>query len=226
MPKKRKTTRRRRKTYRRNPSPRRRTRARRAVRRYASKAGGILKGMNIKSALTNSMPLVVGMFAAKFAAKRFGDMNATEADPETWGWSSYLKGAAGAVVAGFIGQSVKPGSGQKILEGGLALMIYKLAQNKLIQPSETMSKWFGAEDEDEDYVPSEYLGYGQEDEYTDETGTYMLGQGGAWMPADERHRLPEYSGMGDQLVTPGRLGDDLTPPGRLGDAYSSAWGIK
>jgi len=172
-------------------------------------------GMNVKGALKAIPAGLIGMFAFKFGAKRFGEA-ASETDPNTWNWASYLKGALGAFAAGAIVQNIKPGMGQKVLEGGLLLAGYKLVQNELIAKSETAMNWLGADD-DTQYFPSEYVS-------TDETGTpYLLGQNNQWYPVDESHRLPEYSGYGDELEPPGRLGDLLEPPGRLGDAWQDAY---
>lgn len=201
----------------RTKSPRRRVRRRnptsRRVTSAASRVRSTVAGMNIRSALRGLPPTMVGMFAAKWAAKRFGS-EASETDPESWTWASYLKGAAGAFVAGFLAQNLRAGWGQKVLEGGMSLMAYKLIENELIPKSEWAQAQFG---EDETYFPEEYV-------QTDDQGTpYLLGQNGQWMPVDERHRLPEYGVMGDELQPVGRLGDELQPVGRLGDAWQSAY---
>lgn len=193
---------------RRNPSRRRR------VARAASRVRSTFAGMNFKQALKNVPAGLLGMFAFKFGAKRFGEA-ASETDPESWNSMSYIKGTLGALIAGFLAQHIRPGMGQKVLEGGLLLAGYKLVQNELVVKSETAMNWLG--EDDTKYFPSEYVS-------TDSQGTpYLLGQNGQWYPVDERHRLPEYSGYGDQLEPPGRLGDQLEPPGRLGDAWQDAY---
>lgn len=193
------------------PKKRRKTNPSKAMRRRAASARRTIGGMNIKSALKNVPASVIGMMSAKWAAKRFGgDMNALETDPESWTAMDYVKGGIGAFAAGFVGQMVKPGMGQKILEGGLSLMGYKLLQNELIPRSEWATSQFGAEET-------------AEIQYDEEGTPYLLGEGG-WMPVDERHRLPEEGGMyGDELTPPGPLGDELTPPGELGDAWEDAY---
>lgn len=192
---------------------------RRSIARAASRVRSSIAGMNIRSALRNIPPTMIGMFAAKFAAKKFGEV-ASETDPESWNWASYLKGAAGAFIGGFLIQNIKPGWGQKVLEGGISLMAYKVIENELIPRSEWAVNQFGQNDTN--YFPSEYV-------QTDAQGTpYLLGQNGQWYPVDERHRL-----LGDQLEPPGRLGDaytetyfgdQLEPPGRLGaDPFAKAF---
>lgn len=202
--------------------PRRARRRNPSARALARRAGGSARrtfgGMNIMSAVKNVPIAVLGMMAAKWSAKRFGEGEledrANETDAETWTGMSYLKGSIGAFAAGFVAQMVKPGWGQKVLEGGLCLMGYKLLQNELIPKSEWASRQFGAEDQE---VPIQY----------DDQGTpYLLGSNGQWYPADERHRLPEaVDGMGDALERPGSLGDVLERPGSMGaiDPWSLAY---
>lgn len=145
----------------------------------------------------------IGMFATKWLAKRFGP-DATEIDPESWNWSSYLKGGLGAVLAGFLAQMVRPGMGQKVMAGGLNLMIYKMIQNELIVDSSWASGQFGQEEDyEEGYLPG--------DVETDASGQpYLLGQDNQW------HALPEEGMLGDVLQPVGPLGDVLQPIGPLG----------
>jgi hypothetical protein len=150
--------------------------------------------------------MVVGMFASKWAAKRFGDA-ATETDPSTWNYASYLKGALGAAGAGFLANMVKPGSGQRVLDGGLALMAYKLVQNELVPKSTWATNQFGAVRE-----PGTI-------EENDQGEPFILGEDMQWYPmegADDYRMLPDA--YGDELTEPGPLGfgDSLTEPGPLG----------
>ena len=160
----------------------------------------------------------IGMFATKWLAKRFGP-DASEIDPGTWDWSSYLKGGIGAVAAGFFMQMIKPGSGQRVMAGGLNLMAYKLIQNELIAGNPGWAAQFGADEDEDDYVPTEYMGgydgYGGQDTYlpgdveTNSAGQpFLLGEDGQW------HALPEET-MGDLLEPVGPLGQ-LEPVGPLG----------
>jgi hypothetical protein len=184
------------------------------ARRAATRVRQTFMGMNFNKAFKNIPAFQIGMFSATWAAKFLGgEMSmATQTDPESWTWASYLKGSLGSVVAGAIAQNVKPGSGQRVLEGGLNLMLYKMIQNELIVRNEWATRQFGAE---------------EEDVFVDEYGTpYIMGEDDELLPVDERHRLPEeMEGIGDVLVPPGRLGDELEPPGRLGaaDAWSRAF---
>lgn len=170
-------------------------------------------GLNFGKALKDAPMIQVGMFASTWAAKRFGPA-ASQTDPASWEWSSYLKGAAGGTVAAMLANAVKRGSGQKVLEGALNIMIFKALQNEVIAGSDWATAQFGeAEDwtdlSQDEYIPTEYLLTGTDDEpyaYDDEGNMY---------PADDRHRLPEVSG--GVLEPPGPLGNDaLEPVGPLG----------
>lgn len=196
---------------RRNPSA---SPARRTYGRAISRAKQTFSGLNVRGALTNLPLTLVGMFASKWAAKRFGEGGAIETDNESWGWANYLKGAVGGVAAAFLMQNFRPGSGQKVLEGALSLMAYQIVQRELIPQSEWATNQFGAETVDaQTYEPG--------DVDTDAQGTaYMLGEDYQW------HALPETT-MGEQLqpVGPLGLGEDLQPVGPLGsvdDKYRQA----
>ena len=188
---------------RRNPSPK--------ARRAYSRARATFAGLNIKGALKDVAPTQLGMFATKWIAKRFGP-DATEIDPDSWNWSSYLKGGIGAVLAGYIAQMIKPGWGNKVMAGGLNLMFYKMIQNELIAGSGWAADQFGAEDTYEsDYLPG--------DVESDATGqSYLLGEDYQW------HPLPEAGMMGDVLEPVGPLGaaEQLLPVGPLGSADLNA----
>jgi len=225
MPKRRKTR------ARRNP---RRSYKKRAIRRVRSTFGAL----NWKQALKDQIPIQLGMFGTKFFAKLFGP-SATEADPASWNWTSYAKGAAGTVLASFLLQNIKPGWGQKALQGGFSLLFYKMIQNNLVQGNPWALKHFGVDQEEMDvYVPDEYAGYDpyagyggydEDDLYDvdgyepgdveddDEGRSYLLGDDMQW------HELPEATGpmiSGDSyeaLTRPGPLGDVLRPVGPLGE---------
>jgi hypothetical protein len=203
MAKKRKNTKKR-KAPRRNPR-------RRIGGRAVARARSTFAGLNIKSALKDIPATQFGMFATKWFAKRFGP-EALEGDPGTWNWSSYLKGSIGAVAAGFVAQMVKPGTGQKVLAGGLNLIAYKLIQNQFIAGNAWATEQFGADDE---YMEGADGGYLPGDVEDDASGqSYLLGEDRQW------HALPsEGSGMGDVLEPVGRLGgvrEPLVPVGPLG----------
>lgn len=201
------------------------------VRRYARKAGGrLLAGLNVKSAIHDGVPMLLGMFAAKLGARKFG--NGTETDPTSWTWGTYLKAGAGAFVGALAANMVKPGMGQRVLNGGLAYVLFKLVENELVSKSEKAQEWFGqSEDALEGYG---YLGADDPNVLQlDGEGTpWMMSDNGQMLPLDERHRmnlegadwdgaddLPELNGTwGEALVAPGRLGfgEALVSPGRLG----------
>lgn len=193
-------------------APRRNPARRRTTRRVARRASGAFHGLNFKSALKNIPMNTLGMFAAKWAAKRFGEA-ATEGDPASWNYASYLKGALGAAGAGFLANMMRRGTGQRVLEGGMSLMLYKLVQNELIQGSGGW--WEGQLGADDDYerVPGT-VEANSAGEY------YVLGEDYQWRPIDgaDDYRMEPEGLYGDTLVEPGPLGlgDALVEPGPLG----------
>ena len=199
-------------------APRRNPSSRRTTKRVARRASGAFHGLNFRSALKNIPMNTLGMFAAKWAAKRFPSpgMDATEGNPGSWNYASYIKGALGAASAGFLANMAKRGTGQRVLEGGMSLMLYKLLQNEFIQGSG--SWWetqFGA-DEDYERVPGT-VEANSAGEY------YVLGEDYQWRPidgADDYRMEPELYG---ELVEPGPLGlgDALVEPGPLGYGASA-----
>jgi len=198
----RKTTKTRKRSYRKNPgSPPRRRRAARAS------AGRLIGGLNFREALRVAIPVGIGMFAAKFAAKRFG-AGGSEIDPNSWTWKTYLQGAAGAALAGILSNMVRPGMGQKVFQGGIALMAYKLVQNELIVKNDKAVEYLGGADD-----PALLLDL--------EGVPYMLGPGGSPLPLDEQHRMDL---LGDDTLVESMYGEDpdpnwgdvLSPTGPLG----------
>lgn len=216
----RKTTTRKRRVYK-NPSSRRR---RRNPSSAASRVRATIGGMNFKNALKNMIPIQLGMFATKWAVKRFSDeYTASLGDPSSWNWTSYLKGVAGAVGAGMAMNMVKPGYGQKVFEGGINYLAFQLIENKVIAPSEWASGQFGANDSS--YIPDEYLD-GADAGYQPgaiESGPdgqpYLLGADLVWRPAEGGG----YAGVGSSLEPVGPLGDTLVPVGPLGDDLDSLY---
>ena len=205
---------------RRNPS-----RARTIARRVGGRARGAFAGLNFKGALKEVPLELLGMFAAKWAAKRFG-LAATEADPASWNAASYMKGALGSVGAALLMNMVKPGSGHTVLRGGLALMAYKLVENKFISQSPFWSGQLGADEPmmGAERVPGviEMNGLGE---------PFILGEDYQWKPlngVDDYRAISDGYGAeemyGDALVRPGPLGfgaeemygDALVRPGPLG----------
>jgi len=213
--KRRAPVRRKRRTYR-NPSRRRRY-AKKAV----ARARASLLGMNFRTAFKNMLPMQLGMFATKWAVKRFSDeYTASLGDPASWNWLSYLKGVGGAVAAGYITNMIKPGYGQKVFEGGINYLAFQLVQNKIIAENEWASGQFGADESD--YYPDEYLDGASYDYKPGDTEIgpdgrqYLLGADLQW--------YPQQQNVGDVLQPVGPLGDVLEPVGPLGstsveDAY-------
>jgi hypothetical protein len=202
--KRRKTSKRR--APRRNPSRRRRRNPRRIVRRASS----AVKGLNFKTALKNIPVHTLGMLAAKWAAKKFGTA-ASETDPASWNYASYLKGAAGSALAAFLANVIKPGTGQRVLEGGMSLMLYKLAQNELIVGNTFWSGQFGETEYEYERVP----GVVEENEAGE---PYILGEDYKWYPLEGYGEGYDRMMGGDALVQPGALGyaGELVAPGALG----------
>lgn len=211
--KKRKTT----KKRRRNPS------VKSAARRVGARAKERFLGMNIKGALSNTVPHVAGALAAKWMAKKFPGVDGGS-DREDWEWSNYLAGGFGGLLAGFLAENVKRGSGQKVLEGALTLMGYKLFVNEIAYRSEFLTEQFG---QDEEEVV--YLGEGVDAEegdllLGDDGQMYMMGADGYTRPVDERHRMLAAEMARRALAEKaagGGYGDVLAPPTpTLGDALA------
>lgn len=194
-----------RKRVRRNPS-----RARRVTRKAGSRARKSIAGLNFGKVFKDMPAVQFGMWSTKAVAKLMGE-TASETDPESWNYMSYVKGALGGTGAAILANMVKPGSGQKALEGSLNYLLFKIIQNELVVRSEFAQEHFG------EYQPDEYLMTGDENWY--------LGQNGQYYPTDEQYRLPEGS-YGSALQPVNELGDVLVPPGRLGgikDNYKKAY---
>lgn len=201
--------RRRKRTVKRRAPRRNPTRTRRTRRAVTRRSASSFAGLNFKTALKGIPLNTIGMFAAKWAAKRFGEA-ALETDPNSWNYASYLKGAAGAAVAGFLANMVKRGSGQKVLEGGMSLMLYKLVQNELVAGNSFWSGQLGAAN---DRVPGVI-------EENSAGEPFILGEDYQWYPMDgaDDDRIDSYEMYGNALTEPGPLGfgDALTAPGPLG----------
>jgi hypothetical protein len=194
--------------YRRNPgSPPKRRRARAA-------AGRLIGGLNFKEALKLALPLGIGMFAAKLGAKRF-NAGGSETDPASWTWRTYLQAGAGAAIAGILAQMVRPGMGQKVFAGGVALVVYKAVQNELIQKNEKAVSWLGQAETPDSGLLLDLNG-----------DPYMLGPAGEEMPLDESHRML----LGADEVVETMYGDDgptwgeaiapVSSLGRFGEAVA------
>lgn len=204
------------KTKKKNPSS--------LARRAGTRAKERFFGMNIKAAFMGAPPRWAGMFAAKWMAKKFPGVEGG-GDREDWAWSNYLAGAFGGLLAGFLAENIKRGAGQKVLEGAIDLMGYKLIENEIVYRSDFLTDQFGYDE------PVVMLGQGQDAEpgdllLGDDGEMYMMGADGYTRPLDERHRqlatllaqrAAEARPMGGQLERPGTLGGELERPGTLGE---------
>jgi len=152
--------------------------------------------------------MTAGALLYKWAAKLGSDgAGALYTDRESWDWKAHLKGAAGIAGGAFVANMLKPGSGQKVLDGGLTIMLYNILETEIIPKSDWAERQFGADESE----PAVVIG---EDEQL------YLKQGGNVMPLDDSYRMgldiPELEGYGDSIVEAGRLGDAIVPAGRLG----------
>ena len=176
--------------------------------------------------------------SARSVARSAGRRARAANDPN-WEFKNYLIGGASAFGAGMIAENIKRGTGQKVLEGGLALLAYKVLVNEVAPQNEWMAEQFGEDEfemmgEGDDYeaifgAGDEYEAiFGEDDEYTegdaylgDDGETYILGGDGRWYPVSERHRQisadSDVELLGGQLETPGTLGGQLVRPGALGE---------
>lgn len=167
----------------------------------ASYARGTFAGVNIRAAFGNSFPLLLGMLCAKFAAKKFAPSDSPGGEFDQWTWKNYALAAAGGLGGALLVQSFLKGryiKSQKVMEGAMALIMFKIFAQEIAPQNEYLDSWFGA-DEDDFIDP----GYEESDEYSvgdiyeDTAGSeYVMGDDGAWRPIDESHRM----------VDPGMLG--------------------
>lgn len=175
-----------------------------AKRRVRRAIGKTIAGVNVWGALQSALPMMIGALAGKFAAKKFADGGA---EGEDWTWKNYglaLAGGMGAAVATSAIFKGRPGTAQKVAEGALMLVLYKIATGEIAPQNETLSSWFGEDDE----LAPEYQGVGalvqqvnpQMGDAADfpDGETYIRGNDGRWLPADDSHRIA--LGMGDELV--------------------------
>jgi hypothetical protein len=166
----------------------------------------MLAGLNLRAALGGALPLVAGMFFAKLGAKRFGG-GGSETDPTTWTWRTYLQALAGGAVGAIAINAIRPGWGQRVFTGAMALTLYKIVQNKLVSGNATAASWFGADN-------SALL------DLSGDT-PYLYGYGAQALPLDESHRmeLPEaqVSGYGDDMYGDDMYGDDMYGDDMYGD---------
>jgi len=167
-------------------------------------ARSTIGGVHFMNAVKDSIPMLFGAVAAKFAAKRFADGGG---EMEDWTWKNYLLAVAGGLVGAIAVSAVIKGRGniaQKVFQGALVLIVYKIWTLEIAPKNATLESWFGEYPEG-----NEYGQIWQGDE-TD----YMTGGDGFWRPVDETHRLPSAAGFGQVVpYAPGAMGDDIVAPG-------------
>lgn len=195
--------------------------------KVAAYAGRTLAGINIFGAVKSGVPLLFGALCAKFAAKKFAE-GGSESD--NWTYKNYLLALAGGFVAAFGTSAIlkKRAAAQKVFEGALLLVGYKIFTGEIAPKNASLESWFGQTDFD----PYGSLGAvnGIGDIWQSGSSNYVRGVDGYWRPADESHRLPASRStqslpafVGDVLVDPSaRYGDVLVDPSsRYGETPSA-----
>lgn len=191
-----------------------------SMRGFSKRAGGAIFGLKFREALSGLMPTQVGMWATKFAAKLGNEENRADvADPGSWNYASYIKGALGGIASAIVLNMVRPGLGQKALEGSLNLVTFFALRNEVIEGNESAVKWLGEDVNTENLLPES----AEDIVYEGEDGPVFLGEDGEWYPADDRHRL-----LGAGLEPIGPLGSTLEPVSHMGgtdstDVYQRTW---
>lgn len=170
-------------------------------------------GLNVGSAFKSSPARIGGMFAGRWVARRFGS---GAADHEEWSFADYMWTVGGGFVAGALVENIRKGSGQKFLEGAIALAGYHALQDKVVSSSDFLESQFGDDryDDDDDY---DYYEPGQV-AYGDDGVPYMYGADDNWYPLNEQHRGIDLG----QTEPPGVLGQ-TEPPGVLGQDDVDYW---
>lgn len=174
----------------------------------------LIGGINVGGALKDLFPLFCGALAAKFAAKKFAEGGA---ETENWTWKNYGWGILGMGIAAVGTSAIFRGRrnvAQKVFEGGLLLLTYKLFTNELAPRSEYLESWFG---EDEDIYP-DMSGYSDNvaregDIWQNQNEAYVMGADGYYRPVSEMHRqvLPQHNmGIDIQPADP-TFGIDIEP---------------
>lgn len=169
-----------------------------------SHARAKLAGIDIKSALKVTIPMLLGAISGKFFAKRF---TTGGGELENWGWKNYLLclgGGGAAAIASRVIFRLSDQTTQQVFLGAAFLTAYKLFTLELAPKNTTLSEWFGGYQgigQDPNLLPD----YAQD---VNEVGqiweggeeSYAKGIDGYYRPLDESHRLPETAGYGDVVV--------------------------
>lgn len=177
-------------------------------------------GVNLGGAVKATVPMLFGALVAKFAAKKFA---AGGAETDNWSWKNYLLALAGGFVAAFGTNAIlrKRAAAQKVFEGALLLIAYKVFTNEIAPQNQSLDTWFGADADFDPYAGVDG-GVGEiGDIWQGGTEDYVKGVDGMWRTTSEAHRMPRggvpfgyrrgiRKGMGDVLVNPDtRYGDIL-----------------
>lgn len=157
------------------------------------KSKATLGGINMLGAAKSTVPLLFGALVAKGIAKRFATGGG---EGEPWSYKNFLLALAGGFGAALLTRMlIKRGNAaQKVFEGSLLLIGYKLVTTKLAPMTEISQSWLGAPAEE---LPYGSLGAG--DMWTGRDEDYVQGVDGRWRPISESHRAPN---MGDVEVIP------------------------
>lgn len=186
---------------RRGPAKRGPGRSRRRAYTRNPTAGGILAGTSIPNAMRSMLPMTAGALLAKVSQKRFGDKTAEDGN---WTWKDYVAGGLGALAASLGSRYLLRATAntqQKVLEGGLLILTFKLITQEIVPMSTTAMEWLGEDGNT----------YRAGDLYETEAGEqYMLGAGGEWqyLPANTGAQFEQGGFVGES--------EPVSPPGRLG----------
>jgi len=232
-------------------APRKRSRSRRRVvhanpasrsraRRAAAFGRSAIGGINIGGAARSALPMIVGALLTKFAAKKWGgDPSATEG--ENWTWKHYIVGLLGGFAGAFATSAIFKGRreiAQKVFEGSMLLTLYKILINEVAAKNESLTTWFGQDDESLPELPANYKGlrgdgYAPGQVYEADEAVYVKGNDGFWRPVNDAGRANQVSGFLGDVVRPvdptmGYLGDVVRPVdptmGHLGQTDAAkAW---
>jgi len=181
---------------------------RRAARKVAGYARRTLGGINIGGAAKSALPMLVGALITKFAAKKWGgEPSATEG--ENWTWKQYLVGIIGGFAGAFATSAVFKGRrdvAQKVFEGSMLLTLYKILINEVAAKNESLTTWFGADDDDASLpqLPAAYQGdgYVPGQIYPADEATYVKGADGYWKPVNDAPRANNVAGYLGDVVRP------------------------
>lgn len=220
---------------RRGPAKRGKGRSRRRAYTRNPSAKGFLSGTSIPTAVRSMLPMTAGALLAKVSQKRFGDKTAEDGN---WTWKDYVAGGLGALVGSLASRHLLKATAatqQKVLEGGLLILTFKLITQEVVPMSTTAMEWLGEDGNS----------YTVGDVYRTEAGEqYKLGSNGQWeyLPANTGAQFQQggYIGGNEPVSRPGRLGgspvvprapqrpmggnEPVQRPGYLGDDYEDAWG--